>query len=135
MKERVHLYLDKDLVNFIDKYKKDNALSSRSNAVEKILLDFKLGINSYSELESIKNKLDNKIKRIDINTQILIEVMNSITFNVPGDFKDVTTSTFTTHTLKEAISEVEKKYLRDEANQKGILDFDKIRSECLKDNL
>lgn len=138
MKERLHLYLDKDLINFIDEYKNKNALSSRSNAVEKILLDFRLGMNSYSELESIKNKLDNKIKRIDINTQILIEIMNTIAFNMfktNKDFKDLSTSKFTTNTLREAIEEVEKKYLIDEASQKGILDFNKIRSEVSKDNL
>lgn len=89
--ERVHLYLDKKILNILDKVKQENYLSSRSKAINYIIEQFNNIVcnnnykNSEEEIKDLKSVIDSTNK----DTKMLLELINGIYFkedygSIPG---------------------------------------------------
>ena len=131
MKKQKHYYISQETINYIEEYKSKNKNATVSSALENIILEHKTNSNLTSDYvydviskklsEHIKSELNSMIhssKSGDKNSQILIEIMNAFIFNTTSaDFKDITTSKFTTSTLEVAKEEVENRIFREKAKK------------------
>ena len=132
---RKHFYISKNTDKYIEDYQERNNISTKSKALESIILEHKTNSSLTSDYvydviskklsEHIKSELNSMIhssKSADKNSQILIEIMNAFVFNTTSaDFKDITTSKFTTSTLEVAKEEVENRILREKAKKSEML--------------
>ena len=132
---RKNFYISTSTDNYIEEYKAKNNIANRSKALESIILEHKTNSSLTSDYvydviskklsEHIKSELNSMIhssKSADKNSQILIEIMNAFVFNTTSaDFKDITTSKFTTSTLEVAKEEVENRILREKAKKSELL--------------
>ncbi|WP_343102137.1 hypothetical protein [Romboutsia sp. MSSM.1001216sp_RTP31141st1_G3_RTP31141_220114] len=135
MKKQKHYYISQETINYIEEYKSKNKNATVSSALENIILEHKTNSSLTSDYvydviskklsEHIKSELNSMIhssKSADKNSQILIEIMNAFVFNTTSaDFKDITTSKFTTSTLEVAKEEVENRILREKAKKSEML--------------
>ena len=134
--DRKNFYISVATDKYIEEYKEKNNLPNRSKALENIILEHKTNSNLTSDYvydviskklsEHIKSELKSMIhssRSSDINSQILIELLNQYIFNTTSssDFKHITTSKFTTKALDVAKEEVENKILREIASKSEML--------------
>ncbi|WP_343102074.1 hypothetical protein [Romboutsia sp. MSSM.1001216sp_RTP31141st1_G3_RTP31141_220114] len=132
---RKNFYISTNTDNYIEEYKAKNNIANRSKALESIILEHKTNSNLTSDYvydviskklsEHIKSELNSMIhssRSADKNSQVLIEIMNAFIFNTTSaDFKDITTSKFSTSTLEVAKEEVENRILREKAKKSELL--------------
>lgn len=134
--DRKNFYISVATDKYIEEYKEKNNLPNRSKALENIILEHKTNSNLTSDYiydviakklyEYIKSELKSMIhssRSADINSQILIELLNQYIFNTTSssDFKHITTSKFATKALDVAKEEVENKILRKIASKSEVL--------------
>ncbi len=135
MKKQKHYYISQETINYIEEYKSKNKNATVSSALENIILEHKTNSSLTSDYvydviskklsEHIKSELNSMIhssRSADKNSQVLIEIMNAFIFNTTSaDFKDITTSKFSTSTLEVAKEEVENRILREKAKKSEML--------------
>jgi len=79
--ERIHLCLDKKNLDFLDKVKQENYLSSRSKAMNYIMDQFKIMISDYNKYKNSKEEIKDLKSIVDStnkDTKMLLELINGI---------------------------------------------------------
>ncbi|MPQ44762.1 ribbon-helix-helix domain-containing protein [Clostridium tarantellae] len=101
-KERIHFRIDKTLIDYVDKIKKKNNYTNRSQALEFIIKEHEknLNLNMETMIDLIGDRVSKNIKEnmltlkksnnhTDRNVQVLLEMMNG--FYIKENFPNIFT--------------------------------------------
>ena len=94
-KKRYNITLEDETITFLDKIKKEKKFTSRSQAIDYIVSNYQnLGNNEFADLvakkiaaeyENLFTRMRLGINTADRNSQVILEILNSIVFSLGVD--------------------------------------------------